>query len=32
MNPKPVTPIRKTKPIKKLKKLFGFSKERRNEP
>ena len=31
MNPKPVTPLRQTKPIKKLKKLFGFSKERKNE-
>ena len=32
MNPKPVTSLRQTKPIKKLKKLFGSSKEHRNEP
>lgn len=32
MNPKLVTPLRQTKPIKKLKKLFGISKEHKNEP
>lgn len=32
MNPKPIAPSKQNKPVKKLKKLFGFSKERRNEP
>ena len=32
MNPKLVTPLRQTKPKKILKKLFSFSKERRNDP
>ena len=32
MNWKPVAPSAQIKPVKKLKKLFGFSKERRNEP
>ena len=32
INPNPITPPTKAKPVKKLKKLFGFLKERRNEP
>ena len=31
LNPKPVTPLRQTKPIKKLK-IPCFLKEHRNEP
>ena len=32
MNRKPIAPPTQNKPMKKLKKLFGFSKENRNEP
>ena len=32
MNPKPIAQCTQTKWVEKLKELFGFSKERKNEP
>lgn len=32
MNLKPIAPSKQNKPVKKLKKLFGFLEERRKEP